>query len=544
MILQSIAELKDCNDKFENGAQNLTKDSFNFHSQVGSGAFGKVYKVSSKLTSSVFALKVLSKNQILNLKLSEQLKKEIVILAKCNHENIVKLFGAFEDKSYIYLIMELANDSTLFSKLKKSKRISEQQTAVYLGDIVKALVYLHSQKPAIIHRDLKPENILMCDNKCKIADFGWSNITDEFRNTFCGTPDYLAPEMILGSGHDEKLAVWTVGVMLFELIEGQPPFTSKEKVNDARVMQKLIEKNILSGNIDFGKDISEEAKNAVRIMLNPKAEFRPTAKDILELNFFKKYSKENLSNNDSVGKESDKNSVDSLDAGGLRHKLGEYKEKCSSMYVTIQKLNEMVQNKDGLIRSLKRENETSSKNEQKLLAEILELKNSKDVKNINANEFGDLTEKYKALTEEVYKQEETVGYLFRRIRHVSEVISDFYQTSVIGVNSAPLPSQAITYENSMLKLEQVFKEFNKYKSNTLTSRVEIRDTNLMHKNVNDSGSNLIWSDKYISNTKPNIRNFSPMIHKNVEEKKHISSSIDKILQDSKSALIRFFKKLD
>jgi len=290
MILPNLLELKEINDKFENGAQYLTKDSFNFHAQLGSGAFGKVYKVSSKLTGNTYALKVLSKNQITNLKLTEQLKKEIAIIARCNHENIIKLYGAFEDKSYIYLIMELANDSTLFSKLKKSKKLPESTAAAYLTDIVKAIMYLHSQKPAIIHRDLKPENILLSDGRCKIADFGWSNVTDEFRNTFCGTPDYLAPEMIIGTGHDEKLDVWTIGVMMFELIEGLPPFTAKDKINDARVMQKLIEKNILSGNIEFSKDISEDAKNAVRIMLNPKAEFRPSAKEILQLQFFKKHT--------------------------------------------------------------------------------------------------------------------------------------------------------------------------------------------------------------------------------------------------------------
>ena len=542
MILPGLVELKECNEKFESGAQYLTKDSFNFHSQLGSGAFGKVYKVSSKLTSNVYALKVLSKNQITNLKLTEQLKKEIAIIAKCNHENIIKLYGAFEDKSYIYLIMELANESTLFSKLKKSKRLSEQQTAMYLGDIVKALIYLHTQKPAIIHRDLKPENILLCDNKCKIADFGWSNITDEFRNTFCGTPDYLAPEMIIGSGHDEKLDVWTVGVMMYELIEGQPPFTAKEKINDARVMQKLIEKNILSGNIDFDKEISEDAKNAVKILLNPKAEFRPTAKEILELNFFKKYLKETQPSPENQGKEGGKNSIENLDAGNLRQKLGEYKDKCSHMCKTIEQLTELVQSKEGTIRTLKRDNESTAKSQQKLIAEIADLR-SKEHKNTSANEIADLSEKYKTLTDELYKQEETVGYLFRRVRHVSEVISDFYQSSVIGVNSAPLPPQAITYENSMLKLEQVFKEFNKYKINTMGSRNELGSSQ-MPKNIVDSHSNSIWSEKFVNGSKPNIRNFSPMVHKHVDEKKNISGSLEKILHDSKSALVKFFRKAD
>ena len=149
MILGSIQNLKEKNDRFENGTSGLTKDSFTFISQLGSGAFGKVYKVSSKLTNSIYGLKVLSKNQIANLKLIDQLKNEISILARCNHENIISLFGAFEDKSYIYLIMEYANDGTLFSKLKKAKRFSEPVTADYLRDIINAVAYLHSQNPVI-----------------------------------------------------------------------------------------------------------------------------------------------------------------------------------------------------------------------------------------------------------------------------------------------------------------------------------------------------------------------------------------------------------
>lgn len=543
MILQTIPELKEANEKFESGAQYLTKESFSFHSQLGSGAFGKVYKVSSKLTNNVYALKVLSKNQITNLKLTEQLKKEIAIIAKCNHENIIKLYGAFEDKSYIYLIMELANDSTLFSKLKKSKKLSEMQTAIYLADIVRALIYLHSQKPAIIHRDLKPENILLNEGRCKIADFGWSNITDEFRNTFCGTPDYLAPEMIIGTGHDEKLDVWTIGVMMYELIEGQPPFTAKEKINDARVMQKLIEKNILSGNIEFGKEISEDAKNAIKILLNPKSEFRPIAKEILELNFFKKNLKEVSSGNEIYGKDGQKNSLDTNDVNILKQKLHEYKDKCSGMFQTIQQLNELVQTKEGTIRSLKRENEISAKSNQKLIGEIAQLRSS-DQKGSTGNDFSDLTEKYKNLHDELYRQEETIGYLFRRVRHVSEIISEFYQNFVLGVNSAPLPAQAITYENSMMKLEQIFKDFNKYKNATLNSKNESSQNTSLPKNMNDSGSTLLWSEKSIQGNKPNVRNFSPMVQKHVDEKKNISSSLEKVLQDSKSALVKFFRKAD
>lgn len=532
MILPTVPELKEINDKFENGAQYLTKDSFSFHSQLGSGAFGKVYKVGSKLTGNTYALKVLSKNQITNLKLTEQLKKEISIIARCNHDNIIKLFGAFEDKSYIYLIMELANESTLFSKLKKAKKLPESVAAQHLSDIVKALIYLHSQKPAIIHRDLKPENILLSDNKCKIADFGWSNITDEFRNTFCGTPDYLAPEMIIGTGHDEKLDVWTVGVMMYELIEGNPPFTAKEKINDARVMQKLIEKNILSGNIEFSKEISEDAKNAIRIMLNPKAEFRPTAKEVLQLQFFKKYA------NTQTGSGVDpRTSTESNDASQLRQKVAELQNQLNSRDEAIRQLNDKNEKGEATIRSLMREVQTVTASQQKLISEIAQLR-AGNQKNGSANEISELTEKYKVLTEELVKQEETIAYLFRRVKHVSEVISEFYQTSVIGVNTAPLPPSAITYENSMLKLEQIFKDFMKYKQVAVGMKSD-PNSGAQTPRTAESGSN----QNLGSGPKSNIRNFSPMVNK-PEEKKNISSSLDKVLQDSKSALSRFFRKAD
>jgi serine/threonine protein kinase len=91
--------------------------------------------------------------------------------------------------------------------------------------VLKAVHYLHVQHPPIIHRDIKPENILYFKDTLKLADFGWSNMKDRVRTTFCGTPDYLAPEMITESGHSEKLDIWTMGILLYELVVGKAPFT-------------------------------------------------------------------------------------------------------------------------------------------------------------------------------------------------------------------------------------------------------------------------------------------------------------------------------
>ena len=94
-----------------------------------------------------------------------------------------------------------------------------------MRQIIQSVNYLHNKDPPILHRDLKPENILMNGFNLKLADFGWSNRDDDFRNTFCGTPDYLSPEMILGTGHNEKLDIWTMGVLMFEMLHKRAPFT-------------------------------------------------------------------------------------------------------------------------------------------------------------------------------------------------------------------------------------------------------------------------------------------------------------------------------
>jgi len=92
--------------------------------------------------------------------------------------------------------------------------------------------------PKILHRDIKPENILISGDKIKIIDFGWSNQNDDFRNTYCGTPDYLSPEMIMGTGHNEKLDIWTLGILMYELLNGKPPFTPKVKISDKMLQHR------------------------------------------------------------------------------------------------------------------------------------------------------------------------------------------------------------------------------------------------------------------------------------------------------------------
>lgn len=150
------------------------------------------------------------------------------------------------------MLMELSRDGSLFHKMKLERKFPEKKCAKLMYDIVRSIEYMHTRNPPILHRDLKPENLLMFPNeRVKLTDFGWSAENDDIRNTFCGTQEYLAPEMIKGTGHNEKLDVWTLGVLFFEMIHGKTPFYVSKKNIDTRTQRKMIEQRILSGNYKF-----------------------------------------------------------------------------------------------------------------------------------------------------------------------------------------------------------------------------------------------------------------------------------------------------
>ena len=539
-MLQSIPELSEKNGKFENGTTNLTKESFTFVSQLGSGAFGKVYKVTSKLTNTVYALKVLSKNQINNLKLNDQLKNEISILARCNHDNIIQLFGTFEDKSYIYLIMEMATDSTLFSKLRKARKLPEPLAAAYMTDVTRALVYLHSQTPVIIHRDLKPENVLVSNGKCKIADFGWSNLDDEFRNTFCGTPDYLAPEMIVGSGHNDKLDVWTVGILLYELLHGQPPFSPKEKIADARIMQKAIEKNILNGQIDFDPSISAEAKVAIRALLNPKDTLRPSAKEILDLDYFKKYNKTAPA---PVSKPAQpKGGVESLDAAALKQRIKEYETRLEGLLTTNKNMGELLESRETNVKGLKAEVDNLNSKNTKLQEEVSILKNLN--KSTDSKDSNTVAAELKKTKLDLAKQDETVNYLFKRTRQLSSFVSEFYHKVVTEQTNVLPQEQNINYENTLTKLEAIFREYEKYKFAATGKQFNFCADSSDRRRTETERRDTTSTNMLTPPSTSKLRAFSPLHERFASGSKEVIEDTDKITSESQNAIRSYFLKTE
>ncbi|KAG0687108.1 spindle assembly checkpoint kinase [Pichia californica] len=229
---------------------------FEIGKRLGKGKFGKVYCVREKKSGFICALKVMSKQEILSYHIEKQIIREIEIQSNILHENCLALYGWFQDDQNVYLILEYAAYGELYKILTKMKRIDDKLASYYIYQVAMALKHLHEKH--LIHRDLKPENILIhLNQKIKLADFGWSsyinnnynhnqggrdgsgvssgnndinssnNHTSNRRTTMCGTLDYLPPEMVEAKQHDEHVDVWALGVLLYELLVGHPPFEEK-----------------------------------------------------------------------------------------------------------------------------------------------------------------------------------------------------------------------------------------------------------------------------------------------------------------------------
>ncbi|KAJ8540617.1 hypothetical protein ON010_g12610 [Phytophthora cinnamomi] len=196
---------------------------FEIGKPLGKGKFGNVYLAREKQSKYVVALKVLNKQQLMKSSMEHQLRREIEIQSHLRHRSILRLYGYFYDSKRVYLIIEYAPQGELYKKLMRAGRFSEKQSAMYIQEMARALIYMHSKH--VIHRDIKPENLLVGFNgELKIADFGWSvHAPSSRRTTLCGTLDYLPPEMIENKPHDENVDVWTLGILMFEFLTGARP---------------------------------------------------------------------------------------------------------------------------------------------------------------------------------------------------------------------------------------------------------------------------------------------------------------------------------
>ena len=253
---------------------------------IGDGSFSKVFLFNHKKTKTKYAIKKMNISVVLNKANNKNIiLNEINIQSRICHPNIIQLYNYFRDKnnSNYFLILEYASKGSLFDYIRLKKGLNESNTFYYFIQAVNAIYFLH--KNQIIHRDLKPENLLINhDNILKLCDFGWSvYLYNHKRETFCGTVEYMAPEILKNQGYDFSIDVWSLGVLLYELIHSHSPFVEKDlDVNK-------IENNIVSKELKFKKGVSIECKDLIRKLLAKNAENRIKVKDIYQHSFVLKY---------------------------------------------------------------------------------------------------------------------------------------------------------------------------------------------------------------------------------------------------------------
>ncbi|KAE8718282.1 CBL-interacting serine/threonine-protein kinase 12 [Hibiscus syriacus] len=202
---------------------------------LGRGAFAKVYHARNLKTGQSVAIKAVSKKKVLKGGFAEHVKREIAIMRRLRHRNIVKLIEVLASKTKVYFVMEFAEGGELFTRIAKGRRFSENLCRRYFQQLISAVGYCHSR--GVFHRDLKPENLLLDENyDLKISDFGLSAVKEQIRpdgllHTICGTPGYVAPEILARKGYDgAKVDVWSCGVILYVLHAGYLPFKDPNQV--------------------------------------------------------------------------------------------------------------------------------------------------------------------------------------------------------------------------------------------------------------------------------------------------------------------------
>ena len=274
-----------------------SKDNFSkvllngfFPQELGSGSYGRVYLIKHNKTNEEYALKVIDKKKLMQMYgRIDIIKNEINIHSKLSHENIIRLYNVYEDENSINLILEYAKNGNLYELLSQpenKKGLDEQRAFDYFIQVVNAVYYLHQNN--IIHRDIKPENILIGKKGLlKLCDFGWAKeLTLENRSTFSGTVEYMAPEIFGSENYDFGVDIWSLGILLYEMVIGHSPFKAKN--------MKSVILNIKSHDLTYEKPLSHECRNLIEKILNINPQKRLKIKDILEHPFVKKYSKNYL----------------------------------------------------------------------------------------------------------------------------------------------------------------------------------------------------------------------------------------------------------
>lgn len=249
-------------------AHTVRLEDFEILQLVGKGAYGKVHQVRKISTKQIYAMKVMRKERLIETNNVSYSISERNILQNIQHHFIASLHYAFQTKGKVYLVMDFLNGGPLLYHMRRVPMFSEELVRFYAAELVLALEYLHSLD--IIHRDLKPENILLWhDGHLGLADFGLAKLGvtgNDTAKTFCGTIEYMAPEIIRCVGHGKASDWWSLGVLIYDMLTGHPPFRSKQR--------NLLQRDILLGKFVLPYYLSQNARSIISGLLTPTPENR------------------------------------------------------------------------------------------------------------------------------------------------------------------------------------------------------------------------------------------------------------------------------
>ncbi|KAF3707494.1 Serine/threonine-protein kinase DCLK3 [Channa argus] len=243
---------------------------------VGDGNFAVVRECRHRNSRQTFAMKIVERSKLIGRE--HMMQNELSLLGSLCHPRIVRLFAHHHTHTHSYLLMELVCGGDLFEAISERGKFSEAEAGQMVSDVSEALNYIHCK--SIVHRDIKPENLLIERvapgiNRLKLGDFGLAMVVTEPVFTICGTPTYVAPEILFETGYGVAVDVWALGIILYILLCGFPPFRSR--VRDQDELFQLIKQGQLAFQSPYWDPISEEARSLVKSLLHPDPTVRLTA---------------------------------------------------------------------------------------------------------------------------------------------------------------------------------------------------------------------------------------------------------------------------